>query len=112
MTIQNQKELIAAKAKIKESWDNETRTIAEAMSLIAEIQHATDQVIQKMHDDRAPLELEAFGGPREEIMKKTGRDPLTGKTFGELLTEAFKGMPETPFNDPAIPPEYFDLDKL
>jgi hypothetical protein len=120
--IQDQKELIAAKAKIKASWDAEAKVVIDGMNKCAEFErdtfNATQAQVDILRAEREPLELELWGARREDILRDTGTDPLTGETIGDIVSNMLLGKKptktqpastHTPFNDPEV---NFDIDSL
>jgi hypothetical protein len=122
MPITDQKELNATKAAVKKSWDEESMLMLSIAGNIAETVQRMElegfEKVEAIRDARLPLEIELWGKRREEVMRDTGVDPLTGKTMAEIMMNALgiKSPPKTPpaekpfntpFGDPAV-----DFDKL
>jgi hypothetical protein len=82
-------------AKIEQMWKNESDIMLEIASEINRIEKEGFERVKPLMDEREELERKAFdGSTRIELIKSTGKDPLTGKTTIQMMQDVLSSMGE------------------
>lgn len=79
--------------KIEEMWKNESEIMLDISKRIHAIEEEGFKVVEPLMKEREVLERKAFdGSTRIEMIKATGKDPLTGKTTLQMMQDVLSSM--------------------